>query len=65
VVQLRQLKLPADDFNQLGQALRMSDFVKFAKYEPAEKDKDESFNSIKNFIDLVEKTHNTQTKPNQ
>src|SRR4249919_265794 len=31
VVQLRSLKLPAEEFNQLAQSLRLSDFVKFAK----------------------------------
>ena len=55
VLQLRSLKLPGDDFNRLAQALRMSDFVKFAKYEPTEKDKDDSFNTIKMLIDNIEK----------
>jgi hypothetical protein len=62
VLQLRQQKFPENDFNQLTQTLRMSDFVKFAKYEPGEKDKDDSFHIIKNFIDLVEKTTKTETK---
>lgn len=55
VLQLRSLNLPGDDFNQLAQALRMSDFVKFAKYEPNEKDKEDSFSTIKNLIDKIEK----------
>jgi len=54
VVQLRLLKLPAEDFNQLAQTLRMSDFVKFAKYEPGENDKTDSFNTIKKFIEKIE-----------
>jgi hypothetical protein len=62
VLQLKRQKFPENDFNQLMQTLRMSDFVKFAKYEPGEKDKDDSFHSIKNFIDLVEKTTKTETK---
>ncbi len=56
VVQVRSLKLPAEDFNQLAQALRMSDFVKFAKYEPTENDKADSFNTIKNSINKIQKT---------
>ena len=33
----------------------MSDFVKFAKYEPAEQDKEYSFNITKYVIDMIEK----------
>lgn len=60
VLQLRPLNLPADDFNQLAQALRMSDFVKFAKYEPTEKDKEDSFNTIKSLVDTIEKQQQPQ-----
>jgi hypothetical protein len=55
VVQLKSLKLPAEDFNQLAQTLRMSDFVKFAKYEPSENDKKDSFNIIKRSIEYIQK----------
>jgi len=55
VVQLKSLKLPAEDFNQLAQALRMSDFVKFAKYDPGENDKSDSFSIIKNSIENIQK----------
>jgi len=55
VVQLRSLKLPEDDFNKLAQALRMSDFVKFAKYEPSQTDRQESFNVIKGSIETIQK----------
>lgn len=55
VLQLRPLKLPEDELNRLAQALRMSDSVKFAKYEPTEKDKDDSFNITKYSIDVMEK----------
>ena len=55
VVQLRSLKLPEEDFNQLAQTLRMADFVKFAKYEPNETDKGNSFNITKKSIDKIEK----------
>lgn len=58
VMQLRPLKLPPDEFNQLAQALRMSDFVKFAKYEATETDKADSFKVIKNSIDNIERTEN-------
>jgi len=55
VVQLKLLKLPGDDFNQLAQALRLSDFVKFAKYEPNDADKQESFGIIKRSIENIQK----------
>jgi hypothetical protein len=55
VVQLHSLNLPTEDFNRLAQSLRMSDFVKFAKYEPTQGDKQDSFNIIKNSIDTIEK----------
>jgi hypothetical protein len=55
VVQLRSLKLPENDFNKLAQALRMSDFVKFAKYEPSDIDRQESFKVIKSSIETIQK----------
>jgi len=65
VVQLRSLKLPDEEFNRLAQALRMSDFVKFAKFEPAESDKNDSFKTIKGFIDDMEKVEVQREKKNQ
>jgi hypothetical protein len=55
VVQLRLLRLPEQDFNRLAQTLRMSDFVKFAKYDPTADDKQDSFNIIKGAIESVQK----------
>ena len=54
VVQLHSLKLPNDTFNTLAQSLRMSDFVKFAKYEAEENDRKTAFNIIKQSIDTIE-----------
>jgi hypothetical protein len=65
VVQLRSLKLPAEEFNRLAQALRMSDFVKFAKFEPGQSDKNDSFKTIKEFIDNIEKVEIQREKQNQ
>jgi hypothetical protein len=55
VVQLRSLKLHENDFNNLAQVLRMSDFVKFAKYEPSDTDKQESFKIIRSSIETIQK----------
>jgi hypothetical protein len=65
VVQLQTLKLPAEEFNRLAQSLRMSDFVKFAKFEPAESGKTDSFRTIKDFIESMEKIEIQKEKQNQ
>src|SRR4029079_4340486 len=65
VVQLRSLKLPTEEFNRLAQSLRMSDFVKFAKFEPGESDKNDSFKTIKAFIENIEKMEIQKAKQNQ
>ena len=56
VVQMKSLKLNEERFNQLAQALRLSDFVKFAKYIPGEEDNRAAFEAIKNSIEEIEKT---------
>lgn len=55
VVQIRALKMPSEEFNRVAQILRMSDFVKFAKYEPTTNDRDESFKSVSDSIERIEK----------
>jgi len=62
VEQLRRLRLSEDDFNILAQSLHMSDFVKFAKYEPNETDKDNSFAIIKHVIEKIEYMETNRTK---
>ncbi|MEO5563429.1 MAG: LPXTG cell wall anchor domain-containing protein [Chitinophagaceae bacterium] len=54
VVQLRGLNLPKEQFEQLAQSLRISDFVKFAKYVPSNEDDSSSFETIKRSIDSIE-----------
>jgi hypothetical protein len=54
VVQLRDLKLPKEQFDKLSQSLRLSDFVKFAKYVPAQEDDRAAFDTIKRSIDHIE-----------
>jgi hypothetical protein len=54
VVQLRDLNIPKDLFERLAQSLRISDFVKFAKYVPSPEDDKNSFATIKESIDFVE-----------
>jgi LPXTG-motif cell wall-anchored protein len=54
VMQLRGLIADTENYNQLQQALRLSDFVKFAKYESTKEDNTNTFNTIKKSIQLIE-----------
>jgi hypothetical protein len=54
VVQLKSIPLPKDQFEKLSQALRLSDFVKFAKYVPSAEDDRNTFDIIKNTISGIE-----------
>lgn len=56
VLQLKNLDLPKEQFDKLSQSLRLSDFVKFAKYIPDSDDDGKCFNEIKNAIMAIEKT---------
>jgi hypothetical protein len=56
VIQLKTLPLDKEQFDTLSQALRLSDFVKFAKYIPSEKDNEDCFEEIKNTIIKIEKS---------
>ncbi len=51
--QLRQLPLSAEDFSRLAQTLRMSDFVKFAKYQPAVNDNEDCFRVIHSSVEAL------------
>lgn len=44
---LRKLPLPAEEFTRLSDTLRMTDFVKFAKYQPGAGDNEQSFEVIR------------------
>ena len=54
VMQLRNLNIPKDQFDQLSQGLRLSDFVKFAKYVPSSEDDKTVFNVIAGIIQQIE-----------
>ncbi len=55
VTQLKSINLEKEQYNQLSQTLRLSDFVKFAKYIPTETDNKNVFDTIKNSIQEIEK----------
>lgn len=52
--QLRRQRLPGDIFDGLAEALRMSDFVKFAKYQPGIADSGQHFRAIRLAIETLE-----------
>ena len=54
ILQLRNSKLRGEQFTRLAQALRMNDFIKFAKYTPTEAEKSELFNQISQSITSLE-----------
>lgn len=54
VLQLRSLKMNKENFDQLSQALRISDFVKFAKYIPNTEDDTMILNAVKKSIQEIE-----------
>jgi hypothetical protein len=53
ILLLRQLNISRDQFSQLAESLRMSDFVKFAKYMPGKTDNDRNFEVIESSITLL------------
>jgi len=55
VLQLKSLDIGKEQFDRLAQALRLSDFVKFAKYVPTNEDDMNCLNEIKNSIIDIEK----------
>jgi hypothetical protein len=48
--------MPRDDFEQLAQFLRLSDFVKFAKYQPGEADDKNILETIRHSITIIERS---------
>jgi len=62
VMQLRSLNLAQQEYEQLGQTLMLSDFVKFAKYDPTDREKKASFEIIRNSIEKIEAQHKLKMK---
>ena len=56
MLQLRNLNINKDQFDKLAQILRLGDFVKFAKYQPAEADDAASLDIIKQAIVTIEQS---------
>lgn len=56
IVQLKGLNMGKEQFDKLAQSLRLSDFVKFAKYAPSEEDNRNCLEEIKHSIMTIEKS---------
>jgi len=56
ILQLRQVNLSKDSFARLAQALRMSDYVKFAKYQPDSVDNEKNYEIIQSAIQTLNTT---------
>lgn len=54
IVQINRLSLPQQQFMDLAEALRMSDFVKFAKYQPSLADSVSHYQIIRGSIEQIE-----------
>lgn len=68
--QIRRLPLARQHFDELAETLRMADFVKFAKYQPAAADNDKSYAVIRQSVDHLdalvrEEEKKTEEKDNQ
>ena len=59
IIQLKQSGLGKETFTQLAQSLRMSDFVKFARYQPEQSENDNNWAVIRSSV----KTLNNITDP--
>jgi len=58
IYELRTLELNKEDQQKLTDALRVADFVKFAKYQPDETMNEENFTIVKNAIQSLNKSRN-------
>jgi hypothetical protein len=55
ILQLSKLNISKDAFISLAQSLRMSDFVKFAKYQPSESDNQQNLEIVRSSIEIMDK----------
>lgn len=53
--QIRRLAVSGEQFSEMAELLRMSDFVKFAKYQPGLSDCEHHFQVIRHSIDVLDK----------
>ena len=54
LLQLKTVGLNDGVYSRLAQALRLGDFVKFAKYEPSQQDREQAWQAVNDAIDQLE-----------
>ena len=57
IIRLREMPMDKDTFSQLATALRMADFVKFAKFQPDAKDNEQNLVIIRTAITKLNNIH--------
>lgn len=57
-IQIEKLNMDRDQYQQLLQTLRLSDLVKYAKYQPAREENQTSIHDIRESIGAIEQTSN-------
>lgn len=62
IAQIRRLPLPVRQFEDLADALRMGDFVKFAKYQPEVKDSELHYRIIRGAIEELNRNLETEER---
>jgi len=60
--QIRRLPLTRGQFDELAETLRMTDFVKFAKYQPAANDNERSYQVIRQSVDHLNELRAAQER---
>jgi hypothetical protein len=63
IVQLKQAGISKENFSQLAQALRMSDFVKFARYQPERSDNDHNWEVIRSSVKTLNDLEDVNQQP--
>jgi hypothetical protein len=56
-IQMKDVKLPASLYNELLQSLRLSDMVKYARYQPYSEENKKTYDTIKQSITEIERGH--------
>lgn len=62
-IQIKTLNVEEEQFHQLVQTLRLSDVVKYAKYQPTNEEKQGSVNNIRESVIAIEHINNASPKP--
>jgi hypothetical protein len=62
ISQLRRLAFSAQQFSELADTLRMSDFVKFAKYQPGPADTELHFRTVRSAVEELERIVTAEEK---